>query len=63
MERTSKIGIGTGTNQVNESYGYNAQTGLLDNQTLTRNGSTLLNLSYDYAGANGAAYGPAYKGL
>jgi hypothetical protein len=40
-----------------EGYTYNAQTGLLDNQTATRNGTTLLNLSYDYAGANGKRTG------
>lgn len=59
--QTTSISIGTGTNQVNESYGYNAQTGLLDNQTLTRNGSTLLNLSYDYANANGKRTGQLTK--
>jgi RHS repeat-associated protein len=60
--QTTSISIGTGTNQVNESYSYNAQTGLLDNQTLTRNGSTLLNLSYDYAGgANGKRTGQLTK--
>src|SRR5258708_38314493 len=49
--QTTSLSVGTGTNQVNESYSYNAQTGLLDNQTFTRNGITLLNLSYDYAAA------------
>ncbi len=58
---TSSLSVGTGTNQVNESYGYNAQTGLLDSQTITRNGSTLLNLSYDYAGANGKRTGQLVK--
>jgi RHS repeat-associated protein len=58
---TSSLNVGTGTNQVTESYGYGAQTGLLDTQTITRNGSTLLNLSYDYAGANGKRTGQLVK--
>jgi len=57
----TSISVGTGTNQVNESYNYNAQTGLLDSQSATRNGSTLLNLSYDYAGANGKRTGQLVK--
>jgi RHS repeat-associated protein len=59
--QTTSISVGTGTNQVNESYGYNAQTGVVDSQTVTRNGSTLLNLSYDYAGANGKRTGQLTK--
>jgi RHS repeat-associated protein len=59
-EATS-LSVGTGTNQVNESYGFNSQTGLLESQTVTRNGSTLLNLSYDYAGANGKRTGQLTK--
>jgi len=59
--QTTSLSVGTGTNQVNESYSYNAQTGLLDNQTATRNGTTLLNLSYDYAGANGKRSGQLTK--
>ncbi|HKR12576.1 MAG TPA: RHS repeat-associated core domain-containing protein [Pyrinomonadaceae bacterium] len=51
-----KIGV-SGTNQVTENYGYHAQTGLLENQTITRNGSTLLNLGYNYANANGKRSG------
>ncbi|HKY27415.1 MAG TPA: DUF4214 domain-containing protein [Pyrinomonadaceae bacterium] len=51
-----KVGV-SGTNQVTESYSYDALTGLLDNQTVTRNGSTLLNFSYNYAGANGKRTG------
>ena len=57
----TSLSVGTGTNQVNESYGYNSQTGLLESQTLTRNGSTLLNLSYDYAGTNGKRTGQLTK--
>jgi len=59
--QTTSLSVGTGTNQVNEAYGYHAQTGLLENQTITRNGSTLLNLSYDYVGANGKRTGQLTK--
>jgi RHS repeat-associated protein len=59
--QTTSLTVGTGTNQVVESYGYHAQTGLLESQTATRNGSTLLNLSYDYAGANGKRTGQLTK--
>ncbi len=59
--QTTALSVGTGTNQVNESYGYNAQTGLLESQTLTRNGSTLLNLSYDYADGSGKRTGQLTK--
>ncbi len=55
------LNVGTGTNQVNEGYSYNAQTGTLESQTVTRNGTTLLNLSYDYAGANGKRTGQLTK--
>ena len=52
--QTTSLNVGvSGTNQVTENYSYSAQTGLLNNQTVTRNGSTLLNLSYDFAGPNG----------
>lgn len=43
--------------QLAESYSYNPQTGLMENQTVTRGGATLLNLSYDYTGANGQRTG------
>ena len=59
--QTTSLAIGTGTNQVNENYGYHAQTGLLESQTITRNGATLLNLSYDYAGANSKRTGQLTK--
>jgi RHS repeat-associated protein len=59
--QTTAITVGTGTNQVSESYSYNAQTGMLDSQTATRNGTQLLNLSYDYAGANGKRTGQLVK--
>ena len=57
----TSLTVGTGTNQVSENYGYHAQTGLLESQTLTRNGSTLLNLSYDYADGNGKRTGQLVK--
>jgi RHS repeat-associated protein len=57
----TSIAVGTGTNQVAESYSYSAQTGLIENQTATRNGTTLLNLSYDYVGANGKRSGQLTK--
>ena len=55
-----KVGV-SGTNQVTENYSYQAQTGFLESQTITRNGSTLLSLSYDYAGANGKRTGQLVK--
>lgn len=55
-----KIGA-SGANQITENYGYSAQTGLLDNQTVARGASVLLNLSYDYAGANGKRTGQLTK--
>jgi RHS repeat-associated protein len=57
--QTTSLKVGAaGANQITESYNYNAQTGLLENQTVVRGGSTtLLNLSYDYAGANGKRTG------
>lgn len=51
-----KVGV-SGVNQVTENYAYHAQTGLLESQTITRNGSTLLNLGYNYADANGKRSG------
>jgi RHS repeat-associated protein len=50
-----------GTNQIAESYSYNAQTGLFDNQTVTRGATTLLNLSYDYANSSGKRTGQLTK--
>src|SRR2546425_224053 len=50
-----------GTNQIAESYSYNGETGLLDNQIVARGATTLLNLSYDYAGANGKRTGQLTK--
>jgi RHS repeat-associated protein len=59
--QTTSLTVGTGTNAVNESYNYNSQTGLLDSQALTRNGSTLLSLSYDYTNASGKRTGQLTK--
>jgi len=59
--QATSVSVGTGGNQVTESYGFNAQTGLIDSQTVTRNGSTLLNLSYDYTDANGKRTGQLTK--
>lgn len=59
--QTTSLNAGTGTNQVAENYSYNAQTGLLDGQTAIRNGATLLNLGYDYAGANTKRTGQLVK--
>jgi RHS repeat-associated protein len=50
--QTSSLLVGTGANQIAESYTYNAQNGLLDNQTVARGATTLLDLSYDYANPN-----------
>jgi RHS repeat-associated protein len=59
--QTTSLNVGSGTNQIAENYSYNAQTGLLDNQTVARGATTLLNLSYDYAGANGKRTGQLTK--
>jgi RHS repeat-associated protein len=55
-----KVGL-SGANQITENYAYNSQTGLLDNQTVARGATTLLNLSYDYAGPNGKRTGQLTK--
>jgi RHS repeat-associated protein len=49
-DQTTSINIGTsGTNQINEQYTFDSQTGLLTNQKAIKNGTaTLLDLSYDY---------------
>jgi RHS repeat-associated protein len=59
--QTTSLNVGSGTNQITESYSYNAQTGLLDNQTVARGATTLLNLSYDYANSNGKRTGQLTK--
>jgi len=60
--QTTSLKVGaSGANQITENYGYSAQTGLLENQSVVRGASTLLNLSYDYAGANGKRTGQLTK--
>jgi RHS Repeat len=52
-DQTESIKIGTiGTNQVMENYTYDQQSGLLTNQKAIRNGTTLLDLDYNYARNN-----------
>ncbi len=52
-DQTTSINIGTaGTNQVNENYSFDSQTGLLTNQKARRGGQILLDLSYDYGRNN-----------
>ena len=55
-----KVGV-SGTNEITENYSYSDTTGLLEGQTITRNGSTLLNLSYDYANSLGKRTGQLVK--
>jgi RHS repeat-associated protein len=60
--QTTSLQVGaSGANQITENYGYHAQTGLLENQTVTRGATTLLNLSYDYANGNGKRTGQLTK--
>jgi RHS repeat-associated protein len=59
--QTTSLNVGSGGNQIAENYSYNAQTGLLDNQTVARGATTLLNLSYDYANSNGKRTGQLTK--
>lgn len=62
--QTTSLNVGTGANQITENYGYNAQTGLLDNQTVARSSTPtnyLLNLSYDYAKCEWEAHGSAHE--
>jgi RHS repeat-associated protein len=49
--RITSLRVGpAGTNQITESYGYDARNGLLASQRVTRGTAALLDLSYDYAG-------------
>ena len=59
--QTTSVTAGTGTNQVAETYDYNTSTGLLGGQTMTRNGTTLMNVSYDYTNASGSRTGQLTK--
>lgn len=48
-DQTTEIKIGeAGANQVTENYTFDPTTGLLTNQKASRNGTDLLNLSYEY---------------
>lgn len=48
-DQITSINIGVdGTNQVNEQYTFDPQTGLLTTQQAWRNGTKLLDLTYDY---------------
>ena len=54
-DQTTSIKIGAGgTNQVTENYTFDPQTGLLTNQKAIRNGSSLLDLTYNYSRNNSA---------
>jgi RHS repeat-associated protein len=46
--QTTSLKVGTGPNQVTETYGYDPATGLLSGQRVQRAGATLLDLTYDY---------------
>jgi RHS repeat-associated protein len=48
---TSLMVGSAGANQIQETYGYSDQTGLMSSQRVVRNGTALLDLSYDYWGA------------
>lgn len=49
FNQLASIKIGpSGSNQINETYDYNLQTGLLQNQKVLRAGTALLDLSYVY---------------
>lgn len=54
---TTSIKIGpSGTNQVNEQYTFDPQTGLLTNQKAFQNGAALMDLSYEYRRRSGGSY-------
>jgi RHS repeat-associated protein len=63
--RMTSVNVGAnGSNQIVESYDYDPQTGLLANQTVARSsspGTHMLDLTYDYAGANGKRTGQLTK--
>src|SRR5260370_17244486 len=60
-QTTSIVAGGSTANPINESYNYNPQSGLLENQTVTRGGTTLLNLGYDYTDSSGKRTGQLTK--
>jgi RHS repeat-associated protein len=59
--QTTSLNVGSGTNQIAESYSYGATTGLLDSQTVTRASTQLLNLEYDYTNSSGKRTGQLTK--
>jgi YD repeat-containing protein len=62
--QASSLNIGNGTDQIIETYGYDAQTGLLSNQTVARTATPtthLLDLNHDYANASGKRTGQLTK--
>ena len=64
VSQTTSLNVGSGANQITENYSYNTQTGLLDSQTVAHTSAPtnyLLNLSYDYANANGKRTGQLTK--
>jgi YD repeat-containing protein len=46
--QTTSMKVGTGTNQITESYVYESLTGLLSNQKMQRGTTPLLDLTYNY---------------
>lgn len=64
VSQTTSLKVGTSSNEITENYSYNAQTGLLESQTVAKTATPtnyLLNLSYDYAGPNGKRTGQLTK--
>jgi RHS repeat-associated protein len=60
--QTTSLKVGaSGANQITENYGYHAQTGLLESQTVTRGATALLNLAYEYTNGNGKRTGQLTK--
>ena len=62
--QASQLKVGTSGNEITENYSYNAQTGLLESQTVAKTATPnnyLLNLSYDYTGPNGKRTGQLTK--
>jgi RHS repeat-associated protein len=53
--QATSVKVGTGTNQITESYAYEALTGLLSNQKVQRGATVLLDLTYDYLRAGTTA--------
>lgn len=58
--QATQMRVGTGANQITEEYSFDQQTGLLTNQKVKRaNGSSLLDLTYNYSrgASNGSLNG------